>query len=85
MQRQVKGVGAMNMMGGGNGQYSWDSGPVKLVSIMVKQISKYTEGNEDKFLIVREDIYNHGNEGRLDRTLLCGIQIGGVSMKYIFK
>ena len=53
---------------------------------MVKQISKHIENNEDKFLIVREDIYNSRNEGRLDRTLLCGIQMRGINMNtYILK
>ena len=80
MQRQGKNVGAMIIVGGGNDQYGWDTGSIKQASIIVKQISKHIENNEDKFLIVREDIYNYRNKGRLDRILLCGIQMRGVTM-----
>ena len=76
----------MIIVGGGNDQYGWDTGSIKQVSIMVKQISKHIENNEDKFLIVREDIYNYRNKERLDRILLCGIQMRGVNMNtYILK
>jgi len=77
---------SMIIVGGGNDQYGWDTGSIKQVSIMVKQISKHIENNEDKFLIVREDIYNYRNKERLDRILLCGIQMRGVNMNtYILK
>lgn len=88
MQRQGKNVGSwwVIIVGGGNDQYGWDTGSIKQMSIMVKQISKHIENNEDKFLIVREDTYNSRNEGRLDRTLLCGIQMRGINMNtYILK
>ena len=76
----------MIMVGGGNDQYGWHTGSIKQASIMVKQISKHTENNGDTFLIVREDIYNYRNEGRLDRILSCGIQMRGVNMNtYILK
>lgn len=41
------------------------------------QANKYLE---DKFHVVRGDIYNCGKGGRLGRIVSCWIEIGGVSM-----